>query len=232
MKRILTLSLILVLAIGATALAKPEFTAIYGTPVIDGLLDEVWKNAPVVELTMDNYEAIGGSHVERGPGGFGAGGQFRVMWDEENLYLFCDIADRDPSYNANPGISNFINNNVIQVCIKPDPSVDKGSGRFIFDLIASSNAGRPLVYENWIIANQVELPIAGITFFGGYVIEVAFPWEILNPAAVAEGVSFPFGPFIVDASATHERRGFLMPWPDGNDGITNEDAWNTLTLVK
>lgn len=231
MKRILALSLILVLAISAAALAKPEFTAVYGTPVIDGILDEVWKNAPVVELTMDNYEAIGGSYVARGPGGFAAGGRFRVMWDEENLYLFADIADRDGSFNASPG-ANFIRNDLIQVCIKPDPSVENGQGRFIFDIIATSNVGTPLVWENWTIPGNVDLPIAGLTFFGGYTIEVAFPWEILQPAAVAEGVSFPFGPFILDATSDGERKGFLFPWPDGNDGIGNEDSWTVVTLVK
>ena len=90
-------------------------------------------------------------------GGFAAGGQFRVMWDDENLYVFIDVADRDHSYNANPG-SNFINNNVVQMPIKPGPN----AGKFIFDLIATSNVGTPLVWENWVIPGNVDIPIAGI----------------------------------------------------------------------
>lgn len=231
MKRSLVLSLIFVLALGTAVFAQPQYTAVYGTPVIDGIMDDVWLSAPVVELTMDNYESIGGSYVARGPGGFAAGAQFRVMWDEENLYLFADVADRDGRFDANPG-ANFIRNDLIQVCIKPDPSVAKGEGRFIFDIIADSNVGTPLVYENWMMPGNVDLPVGGLTFFGGYTIEVAFPWSILNPPAVEEGVSFPFGPFLLDADKYGERKGFLFAWPGGDGGIGDEDQWNTVTLVK
>mgnify|MGYP001028646221 CR=1 FL=1 len=230
MKKTFVLTMIFVLTFGVMAFARPEFTAQHAevAPVIDGVLDEVWANAPVFELTMENYEAIGGSYASRGPGGFDAGGQFRVMWDEEYLYLFADVADRDGTYDANLG-TNFINNNCLQVCMKPNlESEDK----WIFDLIATSNAGTPLVWENWVIPGNVDLPIGGQVFFGGFTIEVAFPWEILNPSAVGEGVSFPFGPFIIDASDSGDRRGFLFPWEGADGAIGSPDEWNIVTLVK
>lgn len=52
------------------------------------------------------------------------------------------------------------------------------------------------------------------------------------PAEVGEGVTFPFGPFLLDATNTGERKGFLFPWPGGDAGIGDEDQWNVVTLVK
>lgn len=229
MRKTVVLSVLLLLVLSSVAFASPEFIAKYAAvkPEIDGILDDAWAEAPVVTLTMENYEAIGGSYASRGPGGFAAGGQFRVMWDDENLYVFIDVADRDHSYNANPG-SNFINNNVVQMPIKPGPN----AGKFIFDLIATSNVGTPLVWENWVIPGNVDIPIAGIVTFGGYIIEAAFPWSLLQPDAVGEGVEFPFAFFIVDATDTGQRRGFLFPWSGGDASIQVESEWNTLRMVK
>lgn len=229
MKRSVILSIALVLVLSSMVFASPEFVANYASvaPVIDGVLDEVWADAAVVTLTMDNYEAIGGSYSVRGPGGFAAGAQFRVMWDDENLYVFIDVADRDHSYNANPG-SSFINNNVIQMPIKPGAN----AGKFIFDLIADSNVGTPLVYENWVIPGNVDIPIAGIVTFGGYTIEAAFPWSILQPDEIGAGVEFPFSLFIVDATQYGDRKGFLFPWAGADGAIQDENQWNTLRMVK
>lgn len=230
MKRIFVLTLVFILSLATVAFAE-DFIAQYTevAPVMDGLLDDVWADAPVFELTMDNYEEIGGSYASRGPGGFDAGVQFRVMWDDENLYLFADVADLDGTYNANVG-SNFINNNCLQVTIRPGS--EEAADDFIFDLIASSNDGTPLVWENWVYPGNVDLPIGGQVFFGGWTIEVAFPWDILNPEAVGEGVTFPFGPFLIDASDFGDRRGFLFPWPGADGAIQTSNDWTTVTLVK
>ncbi len=228
MKKSLVLTLVMVLLVSASAFA--EFKAMYTevAPVLDGVLDDVWATAPVFEITMDNYEAIGGSYESRGPGGFAAGAKFRLLWDEENLYFFADVADRDGTYNATPG-SNFINNNCLQVGVKVDM---ESEDIFLFDLIADSNVGTPLIHENWVIAGFTELPIAGLTFYGGYTIEIAFPWSVLMPSAVAEGEVMKFGPVIIDASDFGERRGFLFPFEGGLANLGNPDAWKDMVLVK
>lgn len=55
--------------------------AVFGTPVIDGELDDVWNQASV--LPINRYQ--GAWH--------GADGEARVLWDDENLYVLVQVSD-------------------------------------------------------------------------------------------------------------------------------------------
>ena len=55
--------------------------AIYGTPVIDGNLDELWKNAK--EFSTDVWVT----------GESGATAKVKTMWDKDNLYVIADVTD-------------------------------------------------------------------------------------------------------------------------------------------
>src|SRR5699024_6564098 len=57
--------------------------AAYGTPEIDGKIDDIWGEAPV--LPIDRYQ--GAWH--------GASGEARVLWDEENLYVLVEVNDSE-----------------------------------------------------------------------------------------------------------------------------------------
>ena len=65
MRKTVVLSVLLLLVLSSVAFASPEFIAKYAAvkPEIDGILDDAWAEAPVVTLTMENYEAIGGSYA-------------------------------------------------------------------------------------------------------------------------------------------------------------------------
>ncbi|WP_440895025.1 endo-1,4-beta-xylanase [Amphibacillus sp. Q70] len=58
-----------------------EGEAVFGTPAIDGELDDVWKQAPI--LPINRYQGAWQ----------GADGEARVLWDEENLYVFVQVSD-------------------------------------------------------------------------------------------------------------------------------------------
>lgn len=59
----------------------PTQYAVYGTPQIDGHIDEIWENA----LSFDtNTQVIGTG---------GATGTIRTMWDENHLYVLAEIKD-------------------------------------------------------------------------------------------------------------------------------------------
>ncbi|GAE34451.1 endo-1,4-beta-xylanase [Halalkalibacter akibai] len=57
--------------------------AVFGTPVIDGTIDDVWNNAP--RLPINRYQAAWE----------GATGEGRVLWDHENLYVLIQVSDSE-----------------------------------------------------------------------------------------------------------------------------------------
>ena len=59
--------------------------AAYGTPVIDGKVDDVWKKTEKIEL---DRQTVGGADK-------GATGTLRVLWDEENIYGLFEVNDED-----------------------------------------------------------------------------------------------------------------------------------------
>ena len=69
----------------ATATAIPTVKAAYGTPVIDGTIDDVWKTAEV--YSFDVYDFITKADASASVG------QFRALWDETYLYLLYEIKD-------------------------------------------------------------------------------------------------------------------------------------------
>lgn len=57
--------------------------AAYGSPTIDGEIDEIWNDAPI--LPIDRFQT---AHN-------GATGQARVLWDNENLYVLVEVNDNE-----------------------------------------------------------------------------------------------------------------------------------------
>lgn len=90
MKKALFLTALLT-AVPLTAANAGEgsVTAAYGTPVIDGVMEEMWNNASVCGIDIFTTER------------HGADGVFRTMWDEENLYVFAEVKDSVVSAAAN-----------------------------------------------------------------------------------------------------------------------------------
>lgn len=70
-----------------TAPQTRSSTALYGTPDIDGTVDELWKNAP--EIPIDNHLMATAE----------AAGTARMLWDEENLYVLFQVKDKQLSKN-------------------------------------------------------------------------------------------------------------------------------------
>lgn len=68
---------------GDLTLAKPSqlATAVYGTPVVDGKIDDIWNNAKAITT---NTWVTGNS---------GATAKVRTMWDNDNLYVLTEVTD-------------------------------------------------------------------------------------------------------------------------------------------
>lgn len=68
---------------GDVTLAKPSqlATVVYGTPVVDGKIDDIWNNAKAITT---NTWVTGNS---------GATAKVRTMWDNNNLYVLTEVTD-------------------------------------------------------------------------------------------------------------------------------------------
>lgn len=55
--------------------------AVYGTPTIDGKVDDIWSKAP--EMSVNQYQTAWS----------GATGVAKALWDEENLYVLVQVKD-------------------------------------------------------------------------------------------------------------------------------------------
>jgi len=78
----ITLSLILSFSFGEQVKGKLAI-AKYGTPKIDGEMDEIWKSTE--EYLTDSYV--------QGTKGKVAYAKFRVLWDETSIYVYAEVFD-------------------------------------------------------------------------------------------------------------------------------------------
>ena len=79
--------LVSVLAIGTSAATAQDADVeiAYGTPVIDGTIDDVWNSAKIYKY--DKYDYVAKAEVTTDPG------QFRFLWDENYIYALFEIND-------------------------------------------------------------------------------------------------------------------------------------------
>ena len=87
------LAVIFITAIMMLALALPAFavsaTAEKGTPVIDGVIDDVWSKTPgfPVDKLKDGSDT-------------GVKAEFKMLWDENFLYFLLVVTDSNIAYDA------------------------------------------------------------------------------------------------------------------------------------
>ena len=76
MKLLLMLVLILCTIFSAAAEEDVPFTAVWGTPEVDGLRDAAWDAAPAYPLAAGKTQA-----------------QVRILWDDNALYVLAEVTD-------------------------------------------------------------------------------------------------------------------------------------------
>ncbi len=83
--KLLLFALLLVLTLTGWAAAEdaPAFTAQWGTPDVDGEIDDCWADAPVYSLSAGDTSA-----------------KVRVLWDDNALYLLAEVTDPQPDDTA------------------------------------------------------------------------------------------------------------------------------------
>ncbi|GAE93916.1 endo-1,4-beta-xylanase A precursor [Gracilibacillus boraciitolerans JCM 21714] len=135
--------------------------ATFGTPVMDGAIDDIWANAP--ELPINRYQMAWQ----------GASGVAKALWDNENLYVLVQVSDSELDKSSeNPweqdSIEVFFDENNGKTSSYQE---DDGQYRVNFDNETSFNPAS--IAEGFESVTQVSE--------SGYLVEVKIPFKSLTP---------------------------------------------------
>ncbi|MFD2654823.1 endo-1,4-beta-xylanase [Gracilibacillus thailandensis] len=139
-----------------------QSTASFGTPEIDGSIDEVWSAA--TELPVNRYQMAWQ----------GANGTAKTLWDEENLYVLIQVSDSDlDDTNENAweqdSIEVFVDENNAKTSFYQD---DDGQYRVNFNNETSFNPES--IADGFESATNVS--------DNGYTVEVKIPFKTISPS--------------------------------------------------
>jgi endo-1,4-beta-xylanase len=141
---------------------KPnQGTALFGIPVIDGSVDDVWGSA--TELPINRYQMAWQ----------GANGVSKVLWDNEYLYVLIQVSDSQLDKSSlNPweqdSIEVFVDENNAKTSFYEDGD---GQYRVNFDNETSFN---PVSIAD---AFESKTHVSG----NGYTVELKIPFKTINP---------------------------------------------------
>ena len=170
MKKILSLVIVMatlmaLAAIPANAGRGFSLEAEFGTPVIDGKIDDIWANCKTTAETK--YKSSDGSAPPNGDNAV-----VKVMWDYDNIYFLVEAKDKDlkdaeifefyideafdksTTYNKNDRQSR-INLKDCSINVSAKTADDEGN-----------HTGREKLYKGGKLAKTAD----------GWVLEVAFAW--------------------------------------------------------
>lgn len=228
MKKIIALALtaILLSAMALTVSAAPGglvAEAQYGTPVIDGKMDDAYA-----ACTENIIEA------QRNGTDTGTRGSFRVLWDENYIYIYEFVSDKT-LFGADDTIANY-QYDTTEVCMDLSNTEDTA-----YDLVndwwigttpygdlnpdAKSDA-LGTDYANMKVAYDV--PADG----SGYAVEWAFNVKAIDSSVVmAAGTEFGLEISIND-NAENDVRTMCLGWNDLTDGASGNPAvFGQITLM-
>ncbi len=188
---------------------KPYAEFDYGKATIDGELDSVWTKQSSLPLTVKTGNIVATANV-------------RAMWDEEYLYVYAEVTDPHISKsNANAweqdSLEVFIDqNNAKASSYEPDDS----QYRINFDNEASFNGAK---------CNADNLKSFTKLTANGYIVEAAFRWTDVTPAAgTILGVDFQ----INDDAGSGSRAGTYNWFDATGSGYANPSVFGTVTFIK
>ena len=156
-------------AVAETARKKAGITIKQATvaPVIDGIADDAWSAAEKIKLTNVLYKPASS------PNDLSA--NFKTMWDQNNLYLFVDVADDVLKNDA----SNPWDNDSVEVFIDATNGKAASYGPTDYSYIFIWDKTSPKIQETK--QNRTEgVQYAMVTTNTGYQLEVKFPWSTLG----------------------------------------------------
>lgn len=195
---------------GDLTLSKPSqlTTAVYGTPVVDGNIDDIWNNAKAIAT---NTWVTGTS---------GATAKVRTMWDNSNLYLLIEVADSC----LNKSSANNYEQDSVEVFIDQNDNKttsyekDDYQIRVNYDNEQSfGSTGKPDGFQSATSKTST-----------GYVIEEKIP---ITAVKVEDGTIMGFDIQVNDSNDQGKRTG-VVTWCDGSGvSYANTSNYGNLKLL-
>ncbi len=140
-----------------------ESTALYATPVVDGVVDAVWADAPVMEISR--YQMAWQ----------GATGTAKALWDDKNLYVLIQVSDAQ----LDKGSANAWEQDSIEVFV--DENNEKTS------FYQADDSQFRVNYENTTSFNPASIEegfeSAVVVSGTNYTVEVRIPFRTITPAS-------------------------------------------------
>lgn len=204
---LILLGLFLSLTFGQTLTA----TAKYGKPKIDAVMDDVWKTTE--EYITDRYV--------QGVKGKVAYAKFRVLWDEESIYVWAEVYDpvinKD---NSNPWEQDSIEIFVDEGNEKAT-SYDRNDAQYRVNFENVQSFGTNASKDYFVTATKR-------TDFG-YIVEAQVK---MRTRKLAEGVVIGFDVQVNDADRFGSRVGIIAFNETENECWRNPSYFGNLKLVK
>lgn len=217
---------------------KPVFTAIYGTPILDGsAADDVWEQAewyPIDQVWIGNPP---------NPNDFT--GQYKLAWDENNLYILALITD-DSLVDTHPdGLEAFWDDDCLEIFLDEDSS--GGNHQYNFNAFAYHIALDGKVVDidtdstcrffdehcltRRITRDHLSTWEVAVRIYDGN--QFALDKENI-PKLLSQGKTMGFALAYCDNDKSPERENFMgsvfIPGKDKNVGWINADVFGRLVL--
>ncbi|MCL2517247.1 MAG: hypothetical protein FWF15_01665 [Oscillospiraceae bacterium] len=229
---IISMLLISIFSFNSSAVLRQKQADVsYGTPVIDGVMDDCYKNSS--EIVIEYRASVANNATDDMES---ARGVVRLCWDENNMYLYLEVVDKTPvtqplsnfGSDAFECVFDFDNNNS-----DVDSTVESFSpnGIFVKTLAYAKTVGSP-EFENdlgngmgtehhmWFIdlpANEHE--VVCVIKPDGYIIERRIPVNDAVKAMFKPGYSCGFQIWLLDDIDDNNQRDFKLSWGEPTDEV-------------
>ncbi|WP_394918407.1 sugar-binding protein [uncultured Robinsoniella sp.] len=204
-------------AIYESMVFKPKTAeAVKGTPVIDGVIDEIWAATSV--LNVNQYMGGLGTTVTSG-----ATAETRVLWDEDNnLYVLFDVKDPVLSKKAaelheQDSIEMFLDENNGKTL-----SHEEDDRQYRVNYMNEKSVGQKGNTDEFTSAATIKADGSG------YIVEIKVPFKTI---LASPGMQIGFDAQVNDDCDGGGKRTSTATWcdPEGN-GYSSNAKWGVITL--
>ena len=224
---------VLILLLSSLVFAQQIYTAPKAPSKmkIDGKLDE-WSNVPYINLDSAEYLVLANRNWA-GPQDLS--GKIYVMWDEEYLYLACDIVD-NVVLQEKEG-SYLFQGDTIEIYLRMNYLVDAGKTYYTTDDYQFGfTPGTDALAPDWHVWNNsrlfTDVQVEAQKTEKGYFLEIAIPiWEMDLEEELEEYLEIGFDVAIDDVDNTNATDTELqLAWSKSAQGWADPTVFQLLIL--